>query len=77
MMSLTATMPGGPGVPMGQLEANKKSRAKREGLITARDGYADGSDAMKEIFERKRSRSASFRESKMADYRERFALSFD
>jgi hypothetical protein len=77
MMSLGATMPGGPGVPMNELQKNKESRAKREGLVTPRDSYADGPDAMKEIFERKRARGASFREAKMADYRERFALTFD
>ena len=77
MMSLGATMPGGPGVNMGQLEKNKESRAKREKLVTPRDEYADGPDAMKEIFERKRSRSKQFQEAKMADYRERFALTFD
>ena len=77
MMSLGATMPGGPGVPMDQLDKNKKSRAKREALVTPRDEYADGPDAMKEIFERKRNRVASFQECKMADYRDRFALTFD
>ena len=77
MMSLGASMPGGPGVDMDQLRKNKEGRAKREGLVTGRDSYADGPDAMKEIFERKRARGASFREAKMADYRDRFALSFD
>ena len=77
MMSLGATMPGGPGVNMDQLEKNKKNRAKREGLVTPRDEYADGPDAMKEIFERKRNRSMQFQEAKMADYRDRFSLTFD
>ena len=70
-------MPGGPGVDMDQLRKNKEGRAKRESLVTGRDSYADGPDAMKEIFERKRARGASFREAKMADYRDRFSLTFD
>ena len=70
-------MPGGPGVNMDQLRKNKEGRAKRESLVTGRDSYADGPDAMKEIFERKRARGASFREAKMADYRDRFSLTFD
>ena len=77
MMNLGSSMPGGPGVDMDQLRKNKEGRAKRESLVTGRDSYADGPDAMKEIFERKRARGASFREAKMADYRDRFALSFD
>ena len=77
MMSLGASMPGGPGVDMDQLRKNKEGRAKRESLVTPRDSYVDGPDAMKEIFERKRARGTSFREAKMADYRERFTLTFD
>jgi hypothetical protein len=76
-MSLGATMPGGPGINMGRLEKNNESRAKKQAQVTTRDEYADGPAAMKEIFERKRERGAQFREAKMADYRERFALSFD
>ena len=77
MMSLTATMPGGPGVNMDQLQKNKEARAKKQSQVTTRDEYADGPDAMKEIFERKRGRIAQFQEAKMADYQERFALTFD
>ena len=53
------------------MEANKKKRKKAEDLVTVRDNYADGQDAMKEIFERKRNRVAEHKENKMADYRER------
>ena len=77
MMSLGATMPGGPGVNMDQLQKNREARAKKQSQVTMRDEYADGPDAMKEIFERKRQRSHQFREAKMADYRDRFALTFD
>ena len=69
MMSLGATMPGGPGVNMDQLQKNREKRAAKQAQVTMRDEYADGPSAMKEIFERKRER--------MADYEERFALSFD
>ena len=77
MMSLSATMPGGPGVNMDQLRKNRESRAKKQAQVTMRDEYADGPAAMKEIFERKRERGQQYREAKMADYEERFALSFD
>jgi hypothetical protein len=70
-------MPGGPGINTSRLEANQKKRKKAEDLVTVRDNYADGQDAMKEIFERKRNRGAQHKENKMADYRERFALTFD
>ena len=75
-MSLSATMPGGPGINMATL-TNEQKRAKREALVTPRDGYADGPDAMKEILERKRMRGQGFQEMKMADYRDRCGLSFD
>jgi hypothetical protein len=77
MMSLSGTMPGGPGVPTDQLEANNKRREKAMKQVTPRDSYADGPDAMSEIFERKKMRGQQFKEAKMADYRERFALTFD
>lgn len=76
MMNLSATMPGGPGISMEQL-TNEQKRKKREALVTPRDNYSDGPDAMKEIFERKRDRAAHFQEMKMADYRERCGLTFD
>ncbi len=77
MMNLTSSMPGGPGINAERLEANNKNRAKRAAQVTGRDEYADGPAAMKEIFERKRNRGQEFQEAKMADYRERFALTFD
>ncbi len=77
MMNLTSTLPGGPGINAERLEANNKNRAKRAAQVTGRDEYADGPAAMKEIFERKRNRGQEFQEAKMADYRERFALTFD
>lgn len=61
----------------GQLAANQRKREKRQALVTPRDSYADGGDAMSEIFERKRMRGESFREAKMADYRDRMGLTFD
>ena len=76
-MNMRATMPGGPGMNMDRLEANKNKRAKAERQVTIRDSYADGENVMKEIFERKRERGMQHKENKMADYRERFALTFD
>ena len=62
---------------MDELKRNREARAKKMAQVTTRDEYADGPDAMKEIFERKRSRSHAYRELKMADYEERFSLTFD
>ena len=59
-----------------RLDANKKKRARRELLVTSEDGYLSGEDAMQEIFARKQARGASFREMKMADYRDRMGLTF-
>ena len=59
-----------------RLNANKKRRARKEMLVTSRDSYMSGEDAMQEIFARKRQRSGEFREIKMADYRDRMGLSF-
>ena len=77
MMNMRASMPGGPGINAQKLESNNKRREKAQAQVTSRDSYADGPDAMKEIFERKRMRGAQHKEAKMADYRERFALTFD
>lgn len=60
-----------------QLASNQQKREKRQALVTPRDSYADGGDAMAEIFERKRMRGSQFREMKMADYRDRMGLTFD
>ena len=59
-----------------RLEANKKKRGRRELLVTSNDSYVSGEDAMQEIFARKKSRGVAFRESKLADYRDRFGLTF-
>ena len=77
MMNMRATMPGGPGINAEKLESNKKRRDKATSQVTMRDSYSDGPDAMKEIFERKKMRGDEFKQAKMADYRERFALTFD
>jgi hypothetical protein len=61
----------------GQLASNQSRRERSRALVTPRDSYADGGDAMGEIFERKRMRGAQFREMKMADYRDRCGLTFD
>lgn len=59
-----------------RLDANKKKRARRELLVTSNDSYMSGEDAMREIFDRKKARGASFREAKMSDYRDRMGLTF-
>ena len=56
---------------------NQQKRARREAQVTMRDSYEEGPSAMKEIMERKTMRGLTHRELKMADYRERFALTFD
>ena len=56
---------------------NQQKRARREAQVTMRDSYEEGPSAMKEIMERKTMRGLAHRELKMADYRERFALTFD
>lgn len=61
----------------GQLAANQAKRERRQGLVTPRDSYSDGRDAMNEIFERKRMRGDQFREMKMADFRDRMGLTFE
>jgi hypothetical protein len=61
----------------GQLAANQSRRERRQALVTPRDSYADGRDAMSEIFERKRMRGDQFRELKMSDFRDRMGLTFD
>ena len=59
-----------------RLEKNKEKRARREALVTSRDSYMSAEDAMEEIFERKRGRGKAARDIKMADYRDRFGLTF-
>ena len=73
MMNLNDTMVNG-GSP---LDHNKNKRAKKQAQVTMRDSYASADDAMNELRERKMMRGAQFREMKMADFRDRYALSFD
>lgn len=61
----------------GSLGHNKQKRVRKQALVTPRDSYASGDDAMNEIRERKMMRGAQHREVKMADYRDRMGLSFD
>ena len=60
-----------------RLDQNKMRRTKKQAQVTPRDSYASAEDAMNEMRERKMMRSASYRETKMADYRDRFGLTFD
>jgi len=51
------------------LKANAEHRERREGLVNREyNENADGKDAMKEIFDRKKARAASFREMKKNEY---------
>ena len=51
------------------LDMHKKNRAKREGLVNREyNEQSDGASAMKEIFDRKKSRMASFKEKKKEEY---------
>jgi len=59
------------------LDHNKNKRTRKQAQVTVRDSYASADDAMNEMRERKMMRGASFRETKMADYRDRYGLSFD
>jgi hypothetical protein len=59
------------------LEHNKNKRTRKQAQVTVRDSYASADDAMNEMRERKMMRGASYRETKMADYRDRYGLSFD
>jgi len=78
MLNLTDSMGGGGGeILSNRLQANKERRKRKEALVTLRDSYSDGPNVMNEIMERKRMRGESFREVKMADYRDRMGLTFD
>ena len=59
------------------LDHNKMRRTKKQAQVTMRDSYASADDALNEMRERKMMRSTSYREMKMADYRDRFGLTFD
>jgi hypothetical protein len=51
------------------IKANAEHREKRAGLVNREyNENADGKDAMKEIFDRKKSRMSSFKEMKRAEY---------
>jgi hypothetical protein len=51
------------------LDMHKKAREKKEGMVNrSYNEFADGPDAMKEIFARKKARSASFKEMKRNEY---------
>ena len=73
MMNLNDTYVNG-GSP---LDYNKNKRARKQAQVTVRDSYASADDAMNEMRERKMMRGLSYRETKMADYRDRMGLSFD
>lgn len=73
MMNLTDTYVNG-GSP---LDYNKARRAKKQAQVTMRDSYASADDAINEMRERKMMRGASYRETKMADFKDRMGLSFD
>ena len=67
MMNLKDTFANG-GDP---LSYNKDRRARKQAQVTVRDSYASADDALNEMRERKMMRGASYREIKMADFRDR------
>jgi hypothetical protein len=73
MMNLNDTMIGN----ADALAHNKNKRARKQAQVTPRDSYASAEDAMNEMRERKMMRGATYRESKMADFRDRHGLTFD
>ena len=73
MMNLSDSYVNG-GSPLDQ---NKAKRAKKQSQVTIRDSYASADDALNEMRERKMMRGASFRETKMAEFKDRMGLSFD
>jgi len=73
MMNLTDTMVGN----AAALDHNKNKRARKQAQVTMRDGYASADDALNEMRERKMMRGLSYRETKMADFRDRHGLTFD
>lgn len=72
-MNLTDTYVNG-GSP---LDHNKDKRARKQAQVTVRDSYASADDAMNEMRERKMMRGVSYRETKLADFRDRHGLTFD
>ena len=59
------------------LDHNKAKRARKQAQVTVRDSYASADDALNEMRERKMMRGASYRETKMADFKDRLGLTFD
>lgn len=59
------------------LEHNKNKRTRKQAQVTMRDSYSSAEDAMNEMRERKMMRGLSYRETKMADFRDRHGLTFD
>jgi len=73
MMNLTDTMVGN----AAALDHNKNKRARKQAQVTMRDSYASADDALNEMRERKTMPGLSYRETKMADFRDRHGLTFD
>ena len=73
MMNLNDAYVGG----ASPLDHNKAKRSKKQAQVTMRDSYASAEDALNEMRERKMMRGASYRETKMADFKDRMGLSFD
>ena len=59
------------------LAHNKNKRARKQAQVTMRDSYASAEDALNEMRERKTMRGLSYRETKMADFKDRYGLTFD
>ena len=59
------------------LEHNKNKRTRKQAQVTMRDSYSSAEDAINEMRERKMMRGLSYRETKMADFRDRHGLTFD
>ena len=59
------------------LDYNKNKRARKQAQVTVRDSYASADDALDEMRERKMMRGLSYRETKMADFKDRHGLTFD
>ena len=59
------------------LAHNKNRRARKQAQVTMRDSYSSAEDALNEMRERKTMRGLSYRETKMADFRDRHGLTFD
>lgn len=59
------------------LEHNKNKRMRKQAQVTMRDSYSSAEDALNEMRERKTMRGLSYRETKMADFRDRHGLTFD